>query len=182
MSRLDLPSLYGAVFLKQFFPFISVGSEYAGQLTGFTTSGSDLTYLLTDFLPYLLTIVFGIPLLRSVSSRSSPLFSSAKLGIAVPFAYAPFVAVTGDYYEMGSIITSRLVSFSSPGFAPLRWRSDDMLKLSHQLFFSGHPPKAHDVLGVSASFLLGLALIFCTYCLGVFCSGMVLKGTGGSSS
>jgi hypothetical protein len=47
VSRLELSPVYGAAFLKNFFPFVSVGSEYAGQLKGFNTLGSDLTYLIT---------------------------------------------------------------------------------------------------------------------------------------
>ncbi len=175
VSRLEISPVYGAAFLKNFFPFISVGSEYAGQLTGFDTFGSDLTYLLTDFFPYLLTITLGVPLLKSASSKTAPFpFNTVKLGIAIPVAFAPFIAVTGDYYEMGSIIISRLTAWTFPGFKPLHWRSDDVLKLARQLFFSVQTPDLRDVIGLSASFLLAIALIFCTYWTGVFWSRLLL--------
>ena len=175
VSRLELSPIYGAAFLKNFFPFISVGSEYARQLTGFDTFGRDSTYLLTDFFPYLLTIILGVPLLKSASSRIAPFpFNTVKLGIAIPVAYAPFIAVTGDYYEMGSIIISRLTSWAFPGFNPLYWRSDDVLKLARQLFFSGQATDIRDAIGLSASFLLAIVLIFSTYWMGVFWSRLLL--------
>lgn len=179
VSRLDISPIYGAALLKKVFPFISVGSEYAGQLKGFDTFGSDLTYLLTDFLPYLLTIVIGIPLLKSACSKTaSPSLNSAKFGAAVPLAYAPFIAVTGDFYEMGSVIVSRLTSWCLPGFKPFYWRSDDLFKLSHDLFFSARTPLIQDVLGLFASFVLGIVLIFSTYWAGALWSKLLLTASG----
>ncbi len=176
VSRLELSPVYGAAFLESFFPFISVGSEYAGQLKGFDTHGSDTTYLITVFFPYLLTIALGVPLLRSASlKRASFRLNSVKFGIAIPSAYAPFIAVTGDYYEMGSVIISGLTACVFPGFTPLHWRSDDLLKLSHQLFFSGQPSDVWDVIGLTASFLLGIVLIFCTYWAGIFWSELLMR-------
>jgi hypothetical protein len=175
VSRLDIAPLYGAAFLKGLFPFVSVGSEYAGQLKGFDTFGSDSTYLLTDLFPYILTITLGVPLLKSACSRTaSSHLNSVKFGIAIPLAYAPFIAVTGDFYEMGSIIISRLSAWVFPGFKPFYWRSDDLLKLSRQLFFSGHVPYIQDVIGLSASLLLAIVLIFSTYWAGVFWSRLLL--------
>ena len=175
VSRLELSPLYGAVFLKEFFPFISVGSEYAGQLKGFDTFGSDSTYLLTDFFPYILTITLGVPLLKSARSETaSSILNSAKFGIAIPLAYAPFIAVTGDFYEMGSIIISGLTAWAFPGFRPFYWRSDDFLKLAHQLFFSGNGSHMRDVIGLSASLLLGIVLIFSTYWAGVIWSKLLM--------
>lgn len=177
VSRLDISPIYGAAFLKKVFPFVSVGSEYAGQLKGFDTFGSDLTYLLTDFFPYVITIAVGVPLLRSACSKAgSPHLNSVKLGIAIPLAYAPFIAVTGDFYEMGSIIVSRLAAWISPGFEPFYWRSDDLLKLSHQLFFSGHAIHFQDVIGMASSLLLAVILIFNTYWAGVLCSKLLYIG------
>ena len=175
VSRLEISPVYGAAFLRHFFPFISVGSEYAGQLTGFDTFGSDSTYFLTDFFPYLLTIILGVPLLKSAFSKTAPFpFNSIKLGIAIPIAYAPFVSVTGDYYEMGSIVISRLTVWAFPGFKPFYWRSDDALKLARQLFFSVQAPDIRDVIGLSTAFLLAIALAFGTYGLGVFWSRLLL--------
>ncbi len=180
VSRLEISPLYGAAFLKEYFPFVSVGSEYAGQLKGFDTFGSDTTYLATDFFPYILTVILGVPLLKSACSkkRASSHLNSAKFGIAIPFAYAPFIALTGDFYELGSIIISRLTYWVFPGFNPFYWRSDDLLKLSGQLFFSGRAPRIRDAIGMSASLLLAVILIFGTYWAGDLWSRFLSRAGG----
>ena len=167
VSRLEIATIYGADFLKGFFPFVESGSKYAGRLSGFDTHGSDLTYLLTDFFPYILTIVFGVPLLKSVSSRNAaPLINSIIFGISMPFAYAPFISVTGDFYEMGSILVSRVAALLAPSVSPERWRSDDLFKLTERLFFSNGVQWVPDIIVVVASFLLGVVLIFAVYWAG----------------
>lgn len=176
VSRLELSPVYGAVFLKRFFPFISAGSEYAGQLKGFDTSGNDMTYLITVFLPYTLTVVPGIPLLKSASSeKATSRSNSIRFGIAIPLAYAPFIALTGDYYEMASIVISRLAAWAFPGFNALHWRSDDLLKLSRQLIFTGNAPALWDIAGLTVSFILAVVLAFCTYAAGDVCSRIFLN-------
>jgi hypothetical protein len=172
VSRLDISPVYGAAFLKRFFPFISVGSEYAGQLKGFNTFGNDLTYLLTDFAPFVLTVVAGLPLLNCVSGRSAPVIRSIIFGAAVPVAFAPFISLTGDYYEMGSIIVSRAALLFFPGMQVQIWRSDDVLKLLRHFFSAGllTPP---NLCGVSLSFLAGAALIMATYWSGILFAGLL---------
>lgn len=178
VSQLDLSPIYGASFLKRFFPFIHTGSEYAGQLTGFNTHNNYLTYLLTDFFPYLLTIFIGIPLLRSVANNSiSPWINCVKFGAALPIAYAPFISATGDYYEMGSIIVTKLVSFLFVSFQVERWQSDDLFKLSEELFFSKDAVRAEDIAGVTLSFFLGIILAFVTYWLGRLWAKVIMKLT-----
>jgi len=180
VSELEISPMYGAAFLKEIFPFVSVGSEYAGQLTGFDTRGSDLIYLLTDFFPYLLTIFIGVPLLRS-ASRSKPFWASVKLGLGLPIAFAPFISFSGDYYEMGSIIISKIANLISPAIQITRWRSDDIFKVAGELFFNGNPYETADVVGVTISFLLGIVLIYVTYMLGVLWSRLLL-GSGNKPS
>ena len=157
------------------FPFVVVGSDYAGQLSGFDTHGSDLTYLLTDFLPFVLTILLGVPLLRSVrAGRGGPLRNNLALGIAIPVAYAPFISIVGDYYEMGSIAVTDLVAGAAPGFDVDRWRSDDLFKLISELDRSGSLA-AGDVVGIAMSFLVGLILAFATYGLGRLWSRLLVS-------
>ena len=178
VSRLELSPVYGAAVLKKIFPFISVGSAYAGQLKEFDTFGSDSGYLLTVFFPYILTVIIGLPLLKSVSSgpQTSRWLNCIKFGIAVPFAYAPFISVTGDYYEMGSIVISKSVSQVFHGFEPHYWRSDDLITLVRRLFFSGHFVKIGDIAGLSAAFMLGITLIYATYWLGILFSKLIQNG------
>ena len=94
------------------------------------------------------------------------------LGTAIPVAFAPFGSLPGDYYEMGSILVSRAVATVSPGFAIERWRSDDLVKLVSTL-----APEATvaDVVGVTASVLVGVALAFATYWAGVMVSAGVAR-------
>lgn len=172
VTELEVSPKYGGAILERIFPFVSSGSDYAGQLTGFDTGGSDLTYLLTDFFPFLLTVFIGVPLLRS-ASRSTTLGASVRLGISLPVAFAPFISFSGDYYEMGSIIVSRIAERLIPSLDADRWRSDDLLKLSDELFFSGGQYAAGDVAGVALSFIVGLVLIYATYFLGVLFSRIV---------
>lgn len=177
ISRLEISPLYGADLLKDILPFVSSGSEYAGQLTGFDTGGSDLTYLLTVFSPFLLTIFIGVPLLKS-AAYSSPLSASVKLGTAVPMAFAPFISFSGDYYEMGSIIVTRAAGFFSPGFDLARLRSDDVFKLSHDLFIKGNIYGISDIIDiilVIGSFILGILLVCTTYFTGVLWSRALFK-------
>ena len=84
-----------------------------GPADGVRYARSDLVYLATDAAPFVLTVVVGVPLLRGPSPRWGParearatgplLARSALFGAALPIAFAPFLSLTGDYYEMGSI-------------------------------------------------------------------------------
>jgi hypothetical protein len=47
VTRLEIDWIYGASLLARVFPYVTVGSEYAGRLSGFDNRGSDLTYLVT---------------------------------------------------------------------------------------------------------------------------------------
>ncbi len=174
VTELQISPAYGAAFLKEILPFVTVGSEYAGQLTGFDTNGSDLIYLLTDFFPFLLTIFIGVPLLRSAAG-SKPIWASVKLGFGLLIAFGPFISFSGDYYEMGSIIVSRIANTISPVLDAFRWRSDDVFKLVGELFFSTEAYNTVDIIGVVLSFLLGIVLIYITYMLGVLWSNITLS-------
>lgn len=169
VTRLEIDWIYGAALLAKVFPYVTVGSEYAGRLSGFDTRGSDMTYLATCALPYVLTVLVGVPLLRAVP-RARGWRRSLLFGAAVPIAYAPFVSLTGDYYEMGSILVTRVVAALAPGFAVDRWRSDDVFKLVGTLAADG---RTADVVGAGASLLVGAALAFATYWAGVVLSNAV---------
>lgn len=106
VTRLELSPRYGATWLKEIFPFISSGSDYAGQLTGFDTRGSDFCYFATVFLPFALTVLIGVPLIKLAGRARRPVL----LGMAIVVGMAPFYNVPGDYFEMGSILTTRALS------------------------------------------------------------------------
>lgn len=178
VTRLEIAPLYGAALLRKLFPFVVVGSDYAGRLSGFDTRGSDVTYLLTDFLPYMVTILAGIPLLRAVAAnRTRSAWAAAGFGVAFPLAFVPFLSLTGDYYEMGSIVVSRAVTLWSPAFTPERWRSDDLFRLLDALWRNGL--SAGDLAGIGASFLLGVILSLATYWAGFGCARLFLGEPSG---
>jgi hypothetical protein len=167
VTRLEIDPLYGAAWLQRFFPFVAVGSEYAGQLTGFDTGGSDWVYLATDFAPFLWTIIVGVPVLRAVGrGNGRPIRRCLIFGAALPLAFAPFVSLTGDYYEMGSIIVSRLAVGVGGGVSLERWRSDDVFRLVEELSNQAGGLSAVDVLGIAVAQILGAALAFATYAAG----------------
>jgi hypothetical protein len=163
VTRLEIDEIYGAAWLARVFPYVSVGSAYAGRLSGFDTRGSDLTYLATCALPFLLTILVGVPMLRAVP-RARGWRRSVLLGAAVPVAFAPFVSLPGDYYEMGSILVTRAVAALQPGFAVERWRSDDLVALVGSL---APGASAADAAGVLASLIVAVVLAYATYWAGV---------------
>jgi len=135
VHELNMSSMYGASFLKEIFPFIRVGSHYAGRLTGFSTGGSDITYFITVFTPFVLTILFGVTLLHLAARRKSPFL----FGVSLVLAGAPFISLTGDYLEMGGIVVTRLVHDLAGWFGETaspdlyRFRSDDLFRLISEM-------------------------------------------------
>jgi hypothetical protein len=164
VERLEIRPEYGAALLARWFSFVTVGSDYAGRLSGFDTGGSDLTYLVAVWAPYALSVVAGVPLLRAVGrrARAGP-SGSALLGAAVVLAFAPFANLTGDFYELGSIPISR-VAASLAGGDPQRWRSDDLPLLVGQLAERGIT--AGDVAVLAAGLALGTLAAFASHALG----------------
>ena len=172
VTRLEIDPIYGAALLQRLFPFIAVGSEYAGQLTGFDPGG-DASHLLTDFLPFAFTIFVGVPLLRAAARARPGVGQAALMGAALPVAWAPFVSLAGDYFEMGTIIVSRVVAAAAPGFDLVRWRSDDLFKKAGELWASDGG--IADAVGLSASLLVGALLALLTYAAGGLWSDVLTR-------
>ena len=172
VSELELSPLYGAAMLQQIFPFIVVGGEYAGRVTGFDTKGSDWIYLATDIGPFLLSIVLGVPLLKLAGRKRRPIL----FPIAVVVGLAPFYNIPGDYYEMGSIVTTRAVTELQGGGTPPAFeklRADDIFKLlgdlvtqPGELGVTGTKAFAFATLIIIVSFAIDVLLAFGTYWLG----------------
>jgi hypothetical protein len=165
VTRLDVAEGYGGSFLQRFFPYVHVGSDYAGQLSGFDTHGSDVAYLLTVFFPYVLTIAIGMPIVIYVAR--APVVSAGALllfGAALPIAWASLLSITGDFYELGSILTSR-IAHSVLGVDGTSWRGDDLVKIARPIIESAQLRGA-DVAGVMVSFVLGVLLAFATCGIG----------------
>lgn len=174
ISQLEIAPQYGGSILAEYFPFVVSGGEYAGRLSGFDTKGSDLIYLSTDFLPYLLSIVVGVPALRACTRRWRPIV----FGFGVVAGLAPFYNLVGDYFEMGSILCTRGATWVGVGVEgePIRYasiRSDDVFKLVGDLIThpeslgladTGHRLVAAVLVILSAS--CGLVLALGTYLAG----------------
>ncbi|MEE8526645.1 MAG: hypothetical protein V3T72_22135 [Thermoanaerobaculia bacterium] len=155
VTRLEIDELYGGGLLAQIFPFVTAGSDYAGRLSGFDTGGSDLVYLATDLAPFLLTVFPGVWALR----RAGAAGAAAAFGFWLPFALAPFLSLTGDAFEIGSILVTRLPPWS--GSAVLR--SDDALQLAATLAATAGAPWG----GFALAFTVGVLWALATYALGV---------------
>lgn len=172
VSRLEIDAVYGAAWLQQLFPFVAVGSEYAGQLVGFDTHGNDLIYLATCWAPFVLTVVVGVPLLRAAAQMASPTGAAWALGAAIPPAFAPFLSLPGDFYEIGSIVVTHLADLAVPELDTSRWRSDDLFALIEKL---APTATAADLAIVVVAFVLGLILALTTYALGRRLAGIVVR-------
>jgi hypothetical protein len=132
VERLEIDGMYGGALLARIFPFVVSGSEYAGRLSGFDTGGSDLVYLATDFGPFLLTLFPGVWLLRrAVEKRRAFLF-----GLSLPLALAPFLSLTGDAYEIGSILATQWGTWAD-GASRALLRGDDAIKKFAELRAAG---------------------------------------------
>lgn len=160
VSRLELAPEYGAALLARWLPFVAVGSDYAGQLTGFDTRGSDAVYLATVLAPYAFTLVPGVPLLLHSAARPG-LAASAAFGASLPWALAPLLSLTGDYYEAGSILASRAAALWTGGGIPAHWRSDDLVRLLGERLAAG-PLLPADGLGIAAGLAIGTLLAAAT--------------------
>lgn len=121
VRRLEITPLYGGEVLARLLPWVAAGGDYAGRLSGFDTRGSDLAYLATDLGPYLLTLVPGVWWLRRAARGRRAFW----FGAALPVALAPFLSLTGDAYEIGSILVTRLPPWAGPASRQLL-RGDDL--------------------------------------------------------
>jgi hypothetical protein len=157
VTRLEIDRLYGGALIARALPFVVPASEYAGRLSGFNTHGSDLIYLATDLGPFLLTLFPGVwALRRAAAARNAALF-----GAALPFAMAPFLSLSGDAYEIGSILATRLPPWAAPATRALL-RGDDLGKKFGELASVPGAPWG----GALLAALLGVIWAFLTYGLG----------------
>lgn len=189
VSELAIAPVYGAALLHRVFPFVVPSSEHTGRLTGFWTGGSDLVLLVTDFAPFLLTIVIGVPLLRSkILSPAAPggwrAWRAWLLGPVAVLAAAPFMSLTGDYFEMASVLLTR--GYSAAGIRGLEvLRSDDLFGLLGLMYEEKIVIDASPVVNwtialsvITVSLLLALTLASTTYRLGIIWASILNRRRG----
>jgi hypothetical protein len=157
VTRLEIDTLYGGALLAKIFPFVVGGSAYAGRLSGFDPHGSDWVRIATDLGPFWLTILLGVWQLRRAARKKSALF----FGLWLAPALAPFLSLTGDAYEIGAIVTTRLAPWVDSRSLGLL-RGDDLGLRISAVSSAPHGPWGGLVLGA----FLGLTWAFATYGLG----------------
>jgi len=155
VSRLEIDPLYGGALLARVVPWVVAGGEYAGRLSGFDTRGSDLVYLVTDLAPFVLALLPGVWALRKAARARRP----GLFGAGAPFALAPLLSLTGDAYEIGSILVTRL-----PPWAPAvtLLRGDDVGVVFARVAAAAPAPWG----GFVAAIAVGVAWAWATYGLG----------------
>lgn len=168
VTNLEIDELYGGALFARWFSFVSAGSDYAGRLSGFDP-GSDLGYLITDYAPFILSLLLGVPLLRlALRKQSLPL-----LGPGVILAMAPMLNLLGDFYEMGSILSTRLFALAITGAgnwnALSNLRSDDFIKLVAEL--QVNPA------WIRFGFLITIPIILVGFGLGFILAGLTYLGS-----
>ena len=168
VTRLEIAPQYGATLLARVFPFVVAGGERAGTLTGFDTRGSDLVYLATDLGPFLLTLFPGVWLLRTAAAKGRGFL----FGLSLPMAFAPFISLTGDAYEIGSILTTRVPTWSSSAMKTLL-RGDDLFAILGAVRSDGSPSAW---LGVACGVILGAVWALATYLIASWIAGLLGAG------
>jgi hypothetical protein len=169
VHELILDQKYGAVFLSKLFPFIvPQSSGYAGRVSGFDP-GSDTGYLITVFFPYILTIFPGVWLLV-YSARAKKMWVS---GVGMIVGLAPFISLTGDYFEIGTIITTKIWNSALQGYpaqvieAYWNLRSDDIFRLISEI---SAEPNLYGLPGFSGFFQV-VAIVLSGFFLAILFSG-----------
>ena len=156
VSRLEIHPYYGGAVLAAIIPFVVSGGEYAGRLSAFDTGGSDGVYFLTIFAPFLLTLP-SFRWLAAAARRGQVML----FGCAIPCAMAPLVSLTGDYFEMGSLLLYQI--WSGPESSHRALISDDLFRLLTHTDIN--VPLSEATAFIAIAFLAGLALIWLTWLL-----------------
>lgn len=170
VTRLEIDPLYGGGLLARLVPFVVAGGEYAGRLSGFDTGGSDWVYLATDLAPFVLTLFPGVWLLRLAGRRRDAFLLAA----AAPFAFAPFLSLTGDAYEIGSLVVTEMAPWRGAEHRGLV--GDDVVRLAAALARGeadvAAGPRGWAGLALATTF--GVVWAFAVYALG----SLVAAGLG----
>jgi hypothetical protein len=181
VTKLEISPQYGGTLLAEWIPWVVSGSDYAGRLSGFDPAGSDWTYLATVFAPFLLTVLFGVAIIKMCAKQRRPIL----MGIGIVIGLAPYYNVIGDYYEMASIMVTAAVTSLAGGGEGIAFqtiRSDDVFKLFGTLFtapselgLSGAGAVSAGIALALLSQLLAVVLAFITYAMGSAFAGLYVK-------
>lgn len=162
VTRLELSPEYGGALLASIFDWVVPHSDYAGQLTGFDTGGSDAVYLACVYAPYLITVYPGFPAWQATLRGTVSPGRSFAFGALLPLVTAPLMSLTGDFYEFGSILASRVCAWLGAANTTA-WRSDDLFLLIGEL---SPQATATDWLGVCLGTVIGIVFALLTLAAG----------------
>jgi hypothetical protein len=154
---LEISTIHGGQLWSAILPFVVANDDYAGRLSGFDTGGSDLVYLATDLGPFVLTLLPGLWALRRAARRSAPFL----FGFWLPFALAPFASLTGDAYEIGSILVTCAGPWSDEPARQLLRGDDLFVRIGRLREHAGPAPW----IGLGLASLLGLLWAVAVYAL-----------------
>jgi len=170
VHRLEIKPLYGGAVLSRFFSFVIPASDYAGRLSGFDTHGSDLTYGLLIFFPFILSL-FGFLGLEMATRKRAPFIFAFFL----PCTFAPIISLTGDFFELGSLLLFQICPGSSEINRLLI--SDDIFRLLEDIG-SGMLDitfTSSTLSFIGLSFLMGTALAWATIILSYAFRALVVR-------
>jgi hypothetical protein len=168
VSELTIQPMYGGVLLARLFSFVNPGGDYAGQLTGFDTGGSDFCYFVTVWFPFLLTVLLGFSCLRLAARGGRPLIH----GIGIVHIFMPVASITGDFYEVGSIAATRLMGLPADSKAADLIRGDDLMLVISRVREAGPD---HGLLTVGLGLIIGIALITLTVDLSILNARLIMR-------
>lgn len=168
VTELTIQPMYGGTLFSRLFGFVSPGGDYAGQLRGFDTAGNDVRYFITVFLPFLLTIFFGFSLLVRAARSGNAVWH----GIGTVHTVLPIASVTGDYYEMGSIVTTRLLGYTAGSEEAELFRGDDLLIVFSRVWEAAPP---HGTLIVITAAVIGVGFIVLTLDLSILFARITVR-------
>ncbi len=120
VTELALKPQYGGLILAKIFPFVVAESDYAGQLTGFTTPNG-FAYAFVDLAPYLLSLPGLAVIELARRGKRAWLF-----GPGMVLAYVGLMSIPGDFYECVSLMTTKLAENHIPGAPAGVLISDDV--------------------------------------------------------
>lgn len=166
VSELTIQPMYGGHLLARVFPFVVTGGDYAGQLTGFDTGGSDVCYFATDFFPFILSIFLGVPMLVIAHVRRNVVAHA----IGLVQTLMPVVSLVGDYYEMGSILMTRAAGLAAGSPTSDAIRGDDFILVLSQV---GESAGGTGQAMVAVAFVVGLILCAITLDLSLLAARLV---------
>jgi hypothetical protein len=168
VSELTIQPMYGGVLLAKMFSFVTPGGGYAGQLTGFDTGGSDVCYFVTVWFPFLLTVLLGVSCLTLAAGTGR----SFVHGIGIVHTFLPVASITGDFYEMGSILATRLLGLPVDSRAADLIRGDDLMLVISRVREAGPD---YGLLTVGLGLIISIGLITLTVDLSILTARLVTR-------